>query len=136
MRKISSTMRVERKSAPSAGFTLLELLVALSLTGLILAVALPASFGLLDRRVQSTASDLAQRLIAARVEAQRTGERVTIEPAAIAPNVAITAEPERIEFLPDGTSSGGLVEISSGDVTIPISVSWHSSAILLDGNPQ
>ena len=65
----------------SAGFTLLELLTAVAILGLLLAVAAPSFSGFsINQRVRSVSFDLTSDLILARSEALKRAANVRIEP--------------------------------------------------------
>jgi general secretion pathway protein H len=132
-----------------AGFTLIELLVGLTLIGLLLTIAIPLIGGdTEDTRAQTAARVLAADLRWLRQEAiargQETGLRLDLEakryrreadgaeralPAAFALSFASLGQREageapRIGFRPDGTSTGGRVELNRGTRRYVVDVSW------------
>jgi len=61
------------------GFTAIELLFVVAITGILLAIAVPSFSDLIARqRIAGAASDLSTDLMLARMEASRRGGRVTI----------------------------------------------------------
>ncbi len=138
-----------RQSGPrAAGFTLLELLAAITIAGLLLAVAVPASVRLYDSmQYRAAVKDVVSLLASARYEAINSGrpqdvvvaprERElrlngTLErlPAGVDVVVHAATELNRqdagvIRFYPEGGSSGGGVDIEMpGRRGVSIQVDW------------
>lgn len=132
----------------SAGFSLIELLLALTIAGLVMAAAFPASKALMSSmQYQSAVRDVASRLMAARLRAVRSGQfqdviikpqehvllaggKTLVLPAALGYSVTSARELNRrgagvIRFYPDGGSSGGDIELrrASGAGSV-VSVDW------------
>ena len=135
-----------RRRSPSAGFTLVELLVVMAILGLVLslvAVARPRASAL---RLDATARAMAATLRAARADAMLHGTeaRVVIDaeartygrpgdprplPADMAVDVGVAAtERDRaggaFRFFPDGRSSGGSVTLGVQGRTVLVAVDW------------
>lgn len=135
----------------AAGTTLIEVVVALTITALLTATAVPAVGRALDRaRANSGARELVLALKTARQRARTTGNEVlfALDVAARAYHVApgndrtlaipqdatlslLTAESERlgdtagaIRFLPDGSSSGGTITLAHGGRDLRIEIDW------------
>jgi general secretion pathway protein H len=130
------------------GFTMLELMVAITIVALLLAVAVPASVRFYDSvQYRQAVRDVVTALASARYSAVNSGraQDVVIDPAAgtIALNKELTRLPgglkiavhsaqelnrERqgvIRFYPEGGSSGGGIDLERGDGTgVSISVDW------------
>lgn len=136
-------------SRPRAhGFTMLELLVAITIVGLLLAVAVPSSFRFYESmQYRQAVRDVLTTLASARYQAVYTGraQDVAVDPAAntvefnggrtrlpgditLAVHSARELNRERlgvIRFYPEGGSSGGGVDLERGDGTgVRILVDW------------
>lgn len=137
----------------SAGFTLIEMIVVLAVLGLALALVAsygpPASGGL---SLRGAASELAGGLREARAQAIAGGHPVglTIDLAQHGWRVGqgpVTPLPEgiqvrvltvvgeatgsvgRILFLPDGSSTGGRIELSGANRQMQVGVDWLSGRV-------
>jgi general secretion pathway protein H len=130
------------------GFTMLELLVAISIVGLVLAVAVPASVQFYQSmQYRQAVRDVVTTLASARYSAINSGraQDVGIDPVAniIALNGKSTHLPEGftvavhsaqelnrerlgvIRFYPEGGSSGGGIDMERADGSgVRISVDW------------
>jgi general secretion pathway protein H len=135
--------------ASAAGFTLLEMLVALAILGLLAALTLPILVKPSDGfRLRTAANDLITALRLARTGAilrqaemvvvidleQRTMESPMMPMKRLPPDIAADmriAAPERatasrggFRFFPDGSSTGGDVRLRAGGREARICVSW------------
>lgn len=140
------------------GFTLIELLVGLTLVALLLTVSVPLISGNTeDARAQAAARVLAADLRWLRQEAltrgRETALRVDLEtkryrretdgternlPAAFSLSFTSLAgreagESTRIRFRPDGTSTGGRVEMVRGARRYAVEVSWPLGRVRVRG---
>ena len=130
------------------GFTMLELMVAISIAGLLLAVAVPASYRFYESmQYRQAVREVVTTLAAARYRAVNSGraQDVAVDPFAhtLAFNGELTELPaglqvavqaagelnrERagvIRFYPEGGSSGGGIDLERGDGSgVRISVDW------------
>lgn len=98
------------------GFSLVEALVVLGILGMIAAIGFPAMEKALARRQQTLAAGKTEgALHAARAEAIRTARPVRAEAG--------------IVFYPDGSASGGIIEVDPGDAAIRFSVNASTGAI-------
>ena len=136
------------RAAPSRGFTLLELLAALAIAGLVLAVSVPASVKMYDSmRYRETVRELITLFASARYQAINSGFAQNVEvhpdlgelrlnqvvklvPAGVRLFVESSAELNLnnvgiIRFYPEGGSSGGSVDIQrSTGAGVKVSVDW------------
>lgn len=153
-----SHCRLCRVAAPgrraAAGFTLLEMIIVLVILGLVVGLVLargPAGSRSLE--VRAVASDVAQSLRGARARAIAHNENVRLVvdltnrsyavdggrahtlPAGMGLSViAVTQETAgkrfaAIRFAPDGSSTGGTVELSEGARRVQIGVDWLTGRV-------
>ena len=139
---------LKRPVSKSRGFTLLELLAALAIAGLVLAVSVPASVRLYETmQYRGAVRDVLGLFASARYTAINTGraQNVEIRPdkgelrlndtvKLLPDNVKLSAESARelnegdvgiIRFYPEGGTSGGGVEIERlNGAGVRISVDW------------
>jgi general secretion pathway protein H len=135
----------------AAGVTLIEVIVALTITALLTAAAVPAVGNALGRaRANGSARELVLALKVARQQARATGDDVlfALDVATRVYRVAperdrslaipqdatlslLTAESERlgetagaIRFLPDGSSSGGTITLTHDGRELRIEIDW------------
>jgi general secretion pathway protein H len=144
----------------TAGFTLLEMLVVLAVLGLSLAIVVsrgPSRSATVE--LQSVAGRLAQGLRLARGEAIRGNRpiRLVIDTAthswrigagppqalprqlalsvvAVAREAATPGE-AAIGFQPDGSSSGGRIELRDGASTLLLGVDWLTGRVAVEAPP-
>lgn len=134
------------------GFTLFELLVVLSIVGLISAVALPRFIQALPgTELKNAARDLGASLRKARSEAIRSGRQVTLvlteDTGSVIQGPGVTGwtlprgltlqsdrsppsnGPAQIRFYPDGSSEGGGITLARGTRRFDIGVDWLTGAV-------
>lgn len=115
--------------APSdRGFTLLEMLVVLAVMALIAGISFPAVERLSVRSGLLAARNMVMaELLTARADAFRTDSATSISvapdgrslaqadgvPIQIPQGVALAAQPARLHFYPDGSTSGGQLQLRS-----------------------
>jgi general secretion pathway protein H len=143
-----SAAAAQRLHPGQPGFTMLEMLVAISIVGLLLAVAVPASFRFYESiQYRQAVRDVITTLASARYQAINSGraQDVAIDPVAniirlndqrkqlpdgfnIAVHTAREVNRERegvIRFYPEGGSSGGGIDLERpGGSGVRISVDW------------
>ncbi|WMC10512.1 GspH/FimT family protein [Oceanimonas pelagia] len=145
-------------NATGFGFTLLELLVVLTIAVLALAVALPRFAALLPgAELKSYSRQTAALLRLARSQAIATGEPVTLTlnseqrqtqlsgqarghawPAAVTLSLSGTGPlpvpdvPAGLVFYPDGASSGGTVRVAGNGRHYRIRVDWLTGRVVFD----
>lgn len=146
-----------RRPTPQAGFTLLELIVALAIAALVFAIVIPVG---LHRNshvtLQQSARDVATALNMTRSRAvvDNRPARFIVDvdhaayrgadakaPSKLPPGtrvVLVTAAEETegsgvgaIRFYPDGSSSGGRVELSLGNSRFDVAVDWLTGSVAL-----
>lgn len=139
---------MKRRSAHSAGFTLIELIVVLGISALILVSVLSARPRAAGARVNATARSIAATLQLARARAMATSSDVIVAidplrrefgfpnamhrlPQGMSIDVTV-AQTERAEnrggirYYSDGQSSGGEIRLSYEGRTQRIAVNWFT----------
>jgi general secretion pathway protein H len=142
-------LSIERRAHHRArGFTMLEMLVAITIVGLLLAVTVPASARFYESiQYRQAVRDVITALASARYRAINTGraQDVTVDPRGkrLGSNGEVTSLPEGLEvavhsagelnsdslgvirFYPEGGSSGGGIDLEREDGSgVRISVDW------------
>ncbi len=146
----ASTIAVaeSRPASPQRGFTLLELMVALAIAGLLLAVAVPASYRFYESmQYRQAVRTVVTTLAAARYQAVNRGraQDVAVDPFAnsLAFDGEVTDLPHGLQltvhsagelnrgragvirFYPEGGASGGGIDLQRADGSgVRISVDW------------
>jgi general secretion pathway protein H len=136
-----------RKLPPSeAGFTLIEVLVVMVVLGMIaglIAYRGPPRSRSLDLQAQT--AEVARTLRAARSRAITANRSVsvTFDPTArtvsvdgvVRPFPTALAKRAGIRFSPDGSSSGGRVELAAGERRQSVSVDWLTGRVSIGALP-
>lgn len=143
---------------PETGFTLLELLVVLTIAALLLALVPPLLSGSMDSaQFRSSARDVAAGLRVARstaivenrsvalvMDVEQRSFRLEGEPKVrqLPQDVSITlntAESELhndhvggIRFFPDGSATGGSVVLEAGGRALAVKVDWLTGRVLIE----
>ncbi len=143
-----------RSRTGERGFTLLELLVVLTIAGLILAVAGPRLVGSIARaRLHASADAVATILKATRSRAMKTAQTTELTIASdqrhyralgkdysLPANQRLSSEAQlrasdgfdpALQFFPNGSSNGGKIIISGGGRAIAIDVDWLTGRVSL-----
>jgi general secretion pathway protein H len=144
---VTSTPAGGRASA-HAGFSLLELMAALAIAGLVMALAVPSTMRMYDNiSYRQAVRDVVTLFASARYEALHSGRAQTVEvnpeersvtfagtvhslPGSVAMTVHSARELNRgrvgiIRFYPEGGASGGGVDIESASgAGVSITVDW------------
>lgn len=95
-----------------SGFTLIEMLVTLSIIALIAALALPRISGDLPASGYAQRAALERAIAAARAESAASGEVQILDPAASVEGARLDpsiGSEQSLRFYPDGSSNGGIV---------------------------
>jgi len=98
------------------GFTLIEMLVILAITGLIASLTFPAvERGFVRQAFEGAAAQLDGAVRGARADAMRTGRPVAVVlPADLPAGITIAAPERALIFYPDGSSSGAALVLNAG----------------------
>jgi general secretion pathway protein H len=145
---------ISRNSASQAGFTLIEMIVVIALLGLMLAlIGTRQSGGNATLTIEGAATELAGALRDARSEAIVANQPVSLlldlrarayridsqAPVALPDTLQVsllttTGEVTRndvggIRFDPDGSSTGGRIDLSNGREAARIAVDWLSGQV-------
>jgi general secretion pathway protein H len=142
------------------GFTLIELLVVLAIMGLVLSLVLghmPMRSATLD--VRAAAADIAGTLRGARARSIAIGRPVDVAvdvgqrtlriddgpPAALPATIALSAVAVSslasskgiagFRFLPDGSASGGRIELAEGAQHLRVDVDWLTGRVSIAAVP-
>lgn len=151
---IGSEARLGLPAIGEAGNTLLELLVVLTIVGLLLAVATPRLSDTVNAaRLRTTAHTVATSLrdtrtaalnqaASAKLSINLDGRRYTVagktvtlpsaQTIAYQATTQITESPQNIaelEFLPDGSSNGGTITLAQGRSRVRILVDWLTGRV-------
>jgi general secretion pathway protein H len=133
---------MSRAGAVEDGFSLLELLLVLTLIGLMAAVAMPQMRGLLRPDIDRTSRTVALALRDQRSAAMRTGTMAGVTAAAIVPLLPAGTELVEAElgqdgliFFPNGTSTGGRVVLAAADGRRAVNVDWLTGRITVAALP-
>lgn len=130
-----------------AGFTLLEIIVVMAVLGMIAGLIAyrgpPRSRGL---DLQAQAADVARTLRAARIHAitanrpvsiifDNAARTVSVDGALHALPAGLAVRAGGIRFAPDGSSSGGRVELAAGERHRSVSVDWLTGRVRIGTSP-
>lgn len=133
---------MSRAGTAEAGFTLVELLVALTLVALLAAVALPRVQALLVPSIEQTTRRVALAVRDQRTAAMLSGRMVVVTGAALVPllpagTVVEAAEPAEpgILFFPNGSSSGGRIVLAAWDGRRAVEVDWLTGRVTVGRAP-
>ena len=122
-----------------AGFTLIELIVALVLVGFLTAVIYPSFAALQNRSIDDAASSLVSLLRNSRHEALTSGKAVEVDLTAVRQIIPASLTIEGLEdgpiiLLPTGSASGGKLLLRNHDDQRVIEVDWITGSIgITDG---
>lgn len=151
---MTKTVRYQNCSA-TAGFTMIELLVCLAVIGIVATVAAPRLLDLNGQRLRTAARTLSADLRLLRSQAIRQQHPTSLSVskqgyALLARNqswtcfegVALAMRPTlpsllgptsgRIDFFPDGSSSGGTVLLFRSSAVMAVTVSWSDGSVRIN----
>jgi general secretion pathway protein H len=127
------------------GYTLMELLVVLAIMGFLAVAALPMlSSARPGFESRAAARAMAEDFGAARQLAVATGLETRVVfaahryatlpggPARALPKAVVFQAPAEIDFFPDGSSSGGIVTVTSAQARHRVVAHWPSGRITVD----
>jgi general secretion pathway protein H len=148
-----------RRAQRARGFTLIEILAVIVLIAIGVTIAAVSLHGTGRGRLDAAAQQVAAGLRDTRTRAVATSQPQAFVvdlrahtfaapgrgprklPAAAAVQVTSAAEDAagqgvaRIRFFPDGSSSGGHVELSEAHRTVRVDVDWLTGAVAVSGQP-
>jgi len=139
-----------------AGFTLIETLMVIALIALLAAVLAPSMIPTPNNQLRANAAELISALRAARLHAMRSREaaalQIDTEQKTYQPpggtsskalngdfNIQLTTVQSEltdgsrgaIRFFPDGSSTGGRITLSNGNLTQHVDVAWLTGRVRL-----
>ena len=127
---------MSRAGAAEQGFTLLELLVVLTVVALLAGVALPQVRTLLRPDIDRTTREVALAIRDQRSLAMRSGNAAVVTAAAIVPLLPRGTEVvedglgnDGLLFFPNGTSTGGRVVLGAPDGRRAVNVDWLTGRV-------
>ena len=127
---------MSRAGAPEQGFTLVELLVVLTIGALLVGVALPQVRTLLRPDIDRTTRSVSLAIRDQRSLAMRTGAAAAVTATAILPMLPDGTElledglgADGLLFFPNGTSTGGRVVLGARDGSRAVNVDWLTGRV-------
>ena len=130
-------MPISARASTDAGFTLLELLVTLTLLALLATAILPRFGGERPRTLERQAADLARDIRRLRLEAIGGGRVMTVDAADLAALLPdgtrlATTGPKELVFFPNGMSNGAAWRLEGEDRSLALDVDWLTGRVAVD----
>ena len=126
------------RSRSDSGFTLMEMMVVIAIMGLVLLLVTTAGPPRSHRlEARAAAQEVAQALRTARGTAFAQGHDVTVALPKIPGWLTETVQAPSggITFSPDGSSSGGSVELAGGGQDVTITADWLTGSVRINDAP-
>lgn len=122
---------MSRAGVAEAGFTLLELLVVLTVMALVTVVVGPRFSSWREPGLRQVGRDLALELRSARGASMRTGGIGRLDAAGLEARLppGFSLSGASIVFYPDGRTSGGSMVLAAASGTMRLDVDWLTGAV-------
>ena len=127
---------------PQGGFTLVELMVVLTILALMAAVAMPNMRSLLQPDIDRTTRRIALAIRDQRTAAMRSGRLVNLTVERLVPLLPAGTEilsdelgETGLVFLPTGGSTGGRIVLAASDGRRAVSVDWLTGRVSVERAP-
>ena len=122
---------MSRAGAAERGFTLLELLVVLTIMALVTVIALPHFRDPREPGLRQVGRDIAGELRTTRLQAMRTGKITGLAADSLGPRLpsGFHIKGDKVVFYPDGRSSGGSFELADPTSSAKIAVDWLTGTV-------
>ncbi|HRY24658.1 MAG: prepilin-type N-terminal cleavage/methylation domain-containing protein [Geminicoccaceae bacterium] len=125
------------RAPTDAGFTLLELLVTLTLLAVVAATILPRFGGERPRTLEQRAGEIARELGRMRLEAVGSGRVLTVPTTDLAAGLPAgmtlaATETQELVFFPNGMTNGAVWRLETEDRAVGLTVDWLTGRVAVD----